>query len=88
MNGANLTQPLAAPLNSSRYPQAELTAPGTRPTLLETLATTGGYPIASSTGKVMRVPDPITALMVPAPNPAAMTAMISRADKGGSSPIR
>ncbi|GAA1952524.1 hypothetical protein GCM10009754_21950 [Amycolatopsis minnesotensis] len=32
---------------------------------------TGGYPSATSTGKVTSVPDPTTALMVPAHTPAS-----------------
>jgi hypothetical protein len=41
------------------------------PRLLETLARTGGYPKASRVGKVMSDPDPTTALMVPAAQPAS-----------------
>src|SRR3954453_3474957 len=55
---------------------APVRLPGTRPRELETVAVTGGRPTASSTGKVTRVPDPTTALMPPAANPAAATATI------------
>src|SRR4051794_10129972 len=47
-----------------------LSAPGTRPTLLLTLASTGGYPSPISVGKVISVPEPTTVLMVPAATPA------------------
>src|ERR1700735_4539965 len=43
--------------------------PETSPTLLDTLATTGGKPNASSVGKGISGPDPTTALMGPAPTP-------------------
>ena len=52
--------------------------PGTSPRVLETLAVTAGKPIASSVGKVIRVPDPTTALIAPAPTPASRTAAISQ----------
>ena len=55
-----------------------LSEPLLRPGMLG--AVTGGNPIASRTGKVIRVPDPITALIVPAPNPATRTRMTSNAD--------
>ncbi len=58
------------PRGSSRYPKDEAMLPGTRPTALLIVATTGGTPKATSTGKVMRVPDPTTALIPPAPTPA------------------
>ncbi len=45
--------------------------------LFETLATIGGYPTASSVGNVISVPEPITALIAPAANPAASTRMTS-----------
>ncbi len=45
--------------------------------LLEMFAITGGMPNASSVGKVMRVPEPTTALMAPAPTPAARIATTS-----------
>ena len=44
--------------------------PGASPIVFETLATTGGTPRASRTGKVMRVPEPTTVLMNPAQTPA------------------
>src|SRR5215471_5738703 len=47
-----------------------LSAPGTRPTLLLTFASTGGYPSPISVGKVISVPEPTTVLMVPAATPA------------------
>ena len=40
--------------------------------LLDTLAVTGAYPKASKVGNVMRLPEPITALTVPAAMPAAV----------------
>src|SRR5215212_11679539 len=46
--------------------------------LLETLASTGGYPKASRVGKVTRVPEPTTALMAPATAPAASSATASQ----------
>src|SRR5689334_9616807 len=45
--------------------------------LFETLAVTGGTPSASSVGKVISVPEPTTALIMPAPTPAASTASAS-----------
>src|SRR5665647_2010655 len=51
--------------------------PATRPTVLETLATTGGYPKNSSIGNVINVPDPTIVLMVPAAIPAASSATTS-----------
>src|SRR4051794_11071292 len=57
---------------------APLREPGTRPSALETFAVIGGRPTASSTGKVMRVPEPTMVLMVPAPMPAAKTASASQ----------
>ena len=56
--------------------------------LLETLATTGEYPRASRTGNVSSVPEPTTALIVPAPNPAATTAITSSADTAPMIPDR
>src|SRR6478609_11796360 len=44
--------------------------PGTRPTVLLTLAVTGGTPNARRVGNVINVPDPTTVLMVPAATPA------------------
>src|SRR5829696_7908561 len=44
--------------------------PGTRPTVLLTLAVTGGTPNANRVGNVINVPDPTTVLMVPAATPA------------------
>src|SRR3954447_20130434 len=55
--------------------------PGTRPTVLETLAVTAGRPQASSVGKVTRVPDPTTALIVPAATPASRTASASQTEE-------
>src|SRR3954451_542122 len=51
--------------------------PGTRPTVLETLAVTGGTPKASRVGKVMSVPEPTTVLIVPAAHPASRIATTS-----------
>src|SRR5687768_13828896 len=45
--------------------------------LFDTFAVTGGKPTASSVGKVIRLPEPATALTAPAPMPAAMTASAS-----------
>jgi hypothetical protein len=42
------------------------------------VAVTGGSPTARSTGKLTNVPEPTTALMPPAANPAAATAAISQ----------
>src|SRR5262249_12403412 len=53
------------PASSSRYPKTLLTLPGTKPTLLETLATTGGEPKASSGGDVISDPEPTTAFIAP-----------------------
>lgn len=47
--------------------------PGMRPTALLIVDTTGGTPKATSAGKVMRVPEPTTALIPPAAIPATMT---------------
>src|SRR5476649_815491 len=51
--------------------------PATSPTVLETLATTGGYPKNSSVGNVINVPDPTIVLRVPAAIPAASSAATS-----------
>src|SRR3954454_7950376 len=61
------------PVSSGRMARAPEADPGTRPTLLDTLAVTGAYPRASSTGKVISVPEPTTVLIVPAASPAAST---------------
>src|SRR5262245_17325164 len=53
--------------------------PGTRPTLLLTLASTGGYPKPISVGNVMSVPEPTTVLIVPAAMPAPKMARASTA---------
>src|SRR5690606_20162948 len=68
------------PASSRRYPMAPLTDPGISPSALDTVAVTGGSPVASSTGNVIRVPDPTMVLMVPAPIPAAKTASDSQMD--------
>jgi hypothetical protein len=39
--------------------------------LLEMFAVSGGYPTASRTGNVMRLPEPTIALITPAAAPAA-----------------
>ena len=44
--------------------------------MLDTLAVTGGRPMASSTGKVISVPEPTTVLIVPAATPATKTTRI------------
>ncbi|CAM5699783.1 hypothetical protein SGRIM128S_08571 [Streptomyces griseomycini] len=59
---------------------APLMEPGIRPSALETVAVTGGRPVASRTGKAIRVPEPTIVLIVPAPTPAAKT-NISQMDK-------
>ena len=46
-----------------------LKVPGVRPILFDTLARTGGYPSAKSTGKVTSEPPPATALTIPATMP-------------------
>src|SRR5690349_24615376 len=51
--------------------------PPTRPMLLETFATSGGYPNSSSVGNVASVPEPTTTLIIPAQNPAARIASAS-----------
>src|SRR5690606_16224182 len=56
---------------------ALLSEPGASPMLFEMVAVTGGYPRASSTGKVNSVPDPTTALIAPAPMPATRIASAS-----------
>ncbi len=56
---------------------APLTEPGIRPSALDTVAVTGDSPVASSTGKVISVPEPTTLLMAPAPTPAANTAAMA-----------
>lgn len=56
------------------YARAPLIEPGARPTVLETLATTGGKPSATSVGNVMSDPDPATVFTTPAARPASSTA--------------
>src|SRR5687768_18576235 len=51
--------------------------PGTSPTVLLTLAVTGGTPNARRVGNVINVPDPTTVLMVPAATPARATSTAS-----------
>ena len=61
--------------SSRRQPNTPDTPAATRPMALEICAVTGGNPRATSTGKVTRVPEPTTVLIVPAQNPASrMTA--------------
>src|SRR5699024_11585619 len=55
-----------------------LKLPGASPMLLETVAVTGGWPNARSTGKVKSVPEPATALIPPAANPARRMATASQ----------
>ena len=52
--------------------------PGTRPTAFDMVATTGGYPKASRVGKVTRVPEPTTVLIVPAAIPARKMQIASK----------
>lgn len=66
------------PFSSGRNAYAPATEAGRRPTELETLAMMGGYPSANRTGKVIRVPAPATALMMPARIPAARMTVSSR----------
>src|SRR4029079_2112792 len=54
---------------------------GTRPTVWEALAAPPGRPQASSVGNVTRVPDPTTALIVPAATPARRTASASQTEE-------
>src|SRR3954465_1656891 len=54
-----------------------LRLPAIRPRELLIVAGTGGRPTARSTGKLTKVPEPTTALMPPAANPATATATIS-----------
>src|SRR5262249_51796126 len=68
------------PPSSERYPSVPDSPPGTSPIVFDTLACTGAYPNASSTGNVINVPLPTTVLTVPAPNPAAAIAMASGTD--------
>src|SRR6188768_1869652 len=49
---------------------APVSDPGTSPSPLDTLAVSGGYPSARSTGKVTSVPEPTIALIIPAHTPA------------------
>ena len=56
------------PSSSRRYPQVPEALPGTRPIAFDMVAVTGGNPNATSVGNVTRVPDPTTALIVPAPD--------------------
>src|ERR1035437_6591239 len=58
------------PASSRRYPMAPLIDPGNRPTVLETLASSGAYPKASSNGNVISDPEPTIVLIVPAARPA------------------
>ena len=51
--------------------QAPESDPGASPTVLETLAITGGTPSASSVGNVISVPEPTTVLIKPASPPGA-----------------
>ena len=57
-----------------------LALPGTRPTVLDTLASTGAYPRANSVGNVISDPDPTMTLMVPAARPAAKMASAAHGD--------
>ena len=59
------------------------TPPVTTPMLFDTFATNGGYPRNSRTGNVTRVPEPTTALMVPAQSPATRIKIAWRTDTRG-----
>ncbi len=65
------------PSSSRRYPQVPEALPGTRPIAFDMVAVTGGNPNATSVGNVTRVPEPTTALIVPAPTPARKMTTIS-----------
>ena len=65
------------PRSSRRYPQVPDTLPATKPTAFDIVEVTGGYPSATSVGNVMRVPEPTTALIAPAPTPANAIRIIS-----------
>ena len=54
--------------------------PGTSATVFVTLATTGDIPIASSTGKLTKVPPPAIAFMKPAVTPAKKTSISFKTD--------
>ena len=69
---------LAAQLR--RYATAPLSEPGTSPTVLLTLATTGENPNASRVGKVMSDPEPTMVLIVPATSPTPVMARASSTD--------
>src|SRR6478752_9701538 len=58
------------PASSRRYPQVPDALPGTRPIAFDIVAVTGGKPKATRVGKVIKVPEPTTALIMPAPTPA------------------
>ena len=49
---------------------APVSDPGTSPSPFDTLAVSGGYPSARSTGKVTSVPEPTIVLIIPAHTPA------------------
>ena len=69
------------PRRSSRYPNDEAIFPGMSPSALLMVAAWGGTPKATSAGKVIRVPEPTTALIVPAPSPARkMSVLVSRSN--------
>src|SRR6476620_10519947 len=65
------------PASSRRYPQVPDALPGTSPIALDIVAVTGGKPKATRVGKVISVPEPTTALIMPAPTPARKMATIS-----------
>src|SRR5689334_6890795 len=74
---------LHCPRSSRRYPQVPDTPPATKPTAFDIVEVTGGYPSATSVGNVMRVPEPTSAVMAPAPTPArAMRIMSTTGTRG------
>src|ERR1700712_3385733 len=60
--------------------------PGASPTVLDTLATTGGTPNARRVGNVINVPDPTTVLIVPAAMPESSRAAPSHGLTGREEP--
>lgn len=60
--------------------------PATRPTELEMVAVTGAKPSVTRVGKVIRVPDPTSELIAPAPSPASRINTISEAGTAATLP--
>src|SRR5688572_12470797 len=74
-----------SPVSSRPVAQAPESEPGASPTVLETLAITGGTPSASKVGNVIKVPEPTTALIKPAAAPAPKSASRSSQVTGSGS---